>query len=293
MIIPTYNRKAVVAESIDSVTAQTHHHWEIIVVDDGSTDGTVDMLRATYRDHPNITVVPISNSGAATARNVGVQHSRHQWLTFLDSDDTVDPNWLAALVAGIDGPTVGIVSCGVEMVDAHRGLVQKFPKLQSKAYFDYRVLFIGGCFMLRKDVLQAAGGYDDALRAGQHNELAIRYCAAMKRKNLGAVPVRKKLVNIIDRGGKSIRKNHLSVYMGMRRCAEKHGAYLREVGDLKLLHHYLTAAGARALRVNKPVVASRMFWEAWKLKPFNPMGSARLLRSVLLSVLHKLTDRPA
>ena len=85
VVIPSYNRVGTVTRAIDSVLAQTYPHFEIIVVDDGSTDNTSDMLNERYRDRVRLVRQP--NMGPAAARNAGVAAARYDLVAFLDSDD--------------------------------------------------------------------------------------------------------------------------------------------------------------------------------------------------------------
>ncbi len=88
VVIPTYNRASYVCEAIDSVLNQTYADYEIIVVDDGSTDNTREALKQ-YRD--KIKYIYQENSGVSAARNTGIKNSIGSWLAFLDSDDV----WMA------------------------------------------------------------------------------------------------------------------------------------------------------------------------------------------------------
>ncbi len=90
-VIPTYNRGALVVRAVESALAQTHRLDEIIVVDDGSSDDTVERL-APYSDRVNL--VRQANAGGAAARNRGVREARNPWIAFLDSDDVWDPEHL-------------------------------------------------------------------------------------------------------------------------------------------------------------------------------------------------------
>ncbi|MEI4233979.1 glycosyltransferase family 2 protein [Roseovarius sp. D22-M7] len=94
VIIPTYNRAHCVGEAIDSVLAQDPPADEVIVIDDGSTDSTPDVL-AGYGDR--ITVIRQKNAGSGAARTAGLRHAQCDWITFLDSDDLWYPGRLALL----------------------------------------------------------------------------------------------------------------------------------------------------------------------------------------------------
>ena len=84
VVIPTYNRIALVERAIDSVLMQSIKPFDIIVVDDGSDDGTSEMIKKKYR---SINLVQQQNSGVSAARNNGIKHAKGDWISLLDSDD--------------------------------------------------------------------------------------------------------------------------------------------------------------------------------------------------------------
>jgi glycosyltransferase involved in cell wall biosynthesis len=97
--MPTYNRGDVIRRAIDSILAQTYQDWELVVVDDGSTDGTRDLLAGL---DPRIRVVVQENQGITGARNTGLRHGRCELVAFLDSDDAWPPHHLALATAFFD-----------------------------------------------------------------------------------------------------------------------------------------------------------------------------------------------
>ncbi len=98
VIIPTYNRRHTLGRAIDSVLIQSLKPTEIIIVDDGSTDGTQELISINY---PDITYIKSENKGVSAARNLGIKHSQSDWLAFLDSDDEWLPNKLEKQSAAI------------------------------------------------------------------------------------------------------------------------------------------------------------------------------------------------
>jgi len=95
IIMPTYNCGAFIAETIATVQAQTHPRWELIVVDDCSTDDTTDVVGALAKDDPRIRYVRLeTNSGAAMARNRAMELAQGRYMAFLDSDDLWHPDKL-------------------------------------------------------------------------------------------------------------------------------------------------------------------------------------------------------
>lgn len=96
IILPTYNRADTIVRAINSVIAQTYQDWELLIVDDGSTDGTADLVRVI---DPRIRVLQQENAGVYVARNTGLQAGRGEYFAFLDSDDEWLPHFLEITIA--------------------------------------------------------------------------------------------------------------------------------------------------------------------------------------------------
>lgn len=136
VIIPTYDRKHQLGRALTSVFQQTESDYEVIVVDDGSSDGTADWLEAHY---PKVHCIRLAvNSGAAAARNAGIRQAKGQWIAFLDSDDRWLPHYLQTQRAALEQqPDAVLVYCNyiqmlpkqthgtrVELKPSHPDLVQ-------------------------------------------------------------------------------------------------------------------------------------------------------------------------
>jgi glycosyltransferase involved in cell wall biosynthesis len=135
VIIPTYNRRDYLGDAIDSVFQQTCRDVEIIVVDDGSTDGTRERV-AEYGD--KVTYLFTANRGVGHARNLGTAHARGEYLTFLDSDDVLYPSMLEVESRVLDlHPDVGLVYAEMSAFDDHGYFDQYHLKAyHSSAYRD-------------------------------------------------------------------------------------------------------------------------------------------------------------
>lgn len=95
IILCTFNRKRTLARAIDSVLCQTYKNWELVIVDDGSTDGSERLLRRYAQQDRRIDHIRQRNKGLALARNTGLRRAQGQYVTFLDSDDEYTPRHLA------------------------------------------------------------------------------------------------------------------------------------------------------------------------------------------------------
>jgi glycosyltransferase involved in cell wall biosynthesis len=94
IILPTYNRAWCLGNAIESVLAQTELRWELIVVDDGSTDRTAELVAQYVDRDQRVRLICQPNRGTGAARQTGIEHARGEWVTFLDSDDQYLPEHL-------------------------------------------------------------------------------------------------------------------------------------------------------------------------------------------------------
>lgn len=114
VIIPAYNAQAYLRECLESVLAQSFSDWEAIIVNDGSTDSTCDIAAGFTARDSRFRLVSTPNGGLSSARNAGIAEARGQWLTYLDSDDTLYPDALAKLMAAASvAENIDIVVAGL------------------------------------------------------------------------------------------------------------------------------------------------------------------------------------
>lgn len=143
LIIPTYNRADLISETLDSVVAQTHAHWECLIIDDGSTDATEDVVREYSRNDSRIQYYkrPSHRSkGANACRNYGLELSTGDYINFYDSDDLLHPDKLLKQVHALETSDFDFSVCqSVFFRNSIENLVQsKERKLISEdPFFDY------------------------------------------------------------------------------------------------------------------------------------------------------------
>ena len=124
VIVPAYNAAGFVGRAIESVLAQTMQALEIIIIDDGSTDETLSVLRGYEKASPAVRIVELArNGGVAAARNAGMAAARGDWLAVLDADDAFAPERLAELVAFGESPGADFVADDLAYYDAVAGIV--------------------------------------------------------------------------------------------------------------------------------------------------------------------------
>lgn len=115
IIIPVYNSAAFLSEAVESILCQTFPGWNLFLVNDGSSDDSGKICDAYAGKDSRIHVFHTENHGVSHARNIGIQNSQSEWVMFLDSDDTVAPTILEALLANSSG--MDLVSCCCTVTD--------------------------------------------------------------------------------------------------------------------------------------------------------------------------------
>ena len=126
IIIPAYNVKNFIGPCIESALSQTYKDLQIIVVNDGSTDGTDKVLGEHSAKWPQINVYSQSNKGLSEARNTGLDHADGEWVVFLDGDDCLLPNAVDTLLTTANRYDASI-ACGAFVTDFHYKLKKSYP----------------------------------------------------------------------------------------------------------------------------------------------------------------------
>jgi glycosyltransferase involved in cell wall biosynthesis len=182
VVLPTYNRAPTLERAIDSVLNQTFTDLELIVIDDGSTDGTPQTL-SQYADRRNVRLVSTPHRGCAAARNAGISLSSGRYVAFQDSDDEWAPHKLATAVASLEGtgPETGVFySDMLMMLDDGRSGVLTSPEVKQgvlvdEQTLDYQVRCIGiQSAVIKRECFEAAGRFDEALPRLIDLDLLIR-----------------------------------------------------------------------------------------------------------------------
>lgn len=165
VVIPNYNYGRYISEAIESVLAQTYPHFEIIVVNNGSTDDSLEILQE-YRDR--ITLINQENRGQSEARNSGLRVAAGELIAFLDADDVWSPKKLESQISLISEKSQ-LIYCGIRMFESQSGaIIENFwPKYRGscKELFVLNpgsAIVIGGesTVLITRDLLNKVGGFD-------------------------------------------------------------------------------------------------------------------------------------
>ena len=121
VIIPLYNKSPYIGRAIDSVLGQSFHEYEIIVINDGSTDGGDQLIEKKYSSH--IKLIHQHNQGVSVARNTGIANANFNYVAFLDADDFWHPDFLLSVQIAISkDPSAGIIGTNHINIDADHAL---------------------------------------------------------------------------------------------------------------------------------------------------------------------------
>ena len=125
VIVPVYNVEAYLERCVKSILQQTCTNFELILINDGSTDSSGQICDYLADQYENIKVYHIENAGVSNARNVGIQLATGVWITFVDSDDFVTKDYLATLASAVEGGNVGFVIAPLHHIK--NGIVTDLP----------------------------------------------------------------------------------------------------------------------------------------------------------------------
>ena len=184
-IVPVYNGRRFLRAALDSVLAQTLPPCELIVIDDGSTDGSLDELAGLPPSGVPVRVLRQANAGQSAARNHAVRSAEGEFLAFLDQDDLWAPDHLEALVAPLlANPAAGWAYSDFDEIDfdgflVTRAFLQTFgvrhPKRTIVDCIRADLMVLPSASLLRRAAFESVGGFDEALSGYEDDDLFVRF----------------------------------------------------------------------------------------------------------------------
>jgi glycosyltransferase involved in cell wall biosynthesis len=264
VVIPVFNRPAQVDRAIRSVLAQTYQDFEIVVIDDGSTDETTAVV-AAFED-PRITLIRHErNRGGSAARNTGIRAGTAPYIAFLDSDDEWLPTKLERQleVFGRSGDQLGLVYTGADRVEADGTVQRHIPRAIANlpfALLTENVIGETSLGMVRRSAFDVTGVFDESLPAAQDMDMWLRLC---ERFSADFVP--EALVRVVRGKSGRISVNAASGSAGREMFRRKHKAKLIQH---RILHLHLRKSGWWYLREARDArQARRCFLQAIAARP--------------------------
>lgn len=170
VVMPTFNRRQFIREAVDSILGQTYGNVEVVIMDDGSTDGTKGLIDEVYGRDSRVRYFSQQNCGQAVARNKALALARGNYIAFLDSDDVWEPEKLAKqMPLFLSDPEVQLVHSGCSMINTQGAVIQVYvpprqPGVNCGDVFE-QVMEMNrmACMtvVVRRAILEKAGGFDE------------------------------------------------------------------------------------------------------------------------------------
>lgn len=273
IILPTYNRAPILSSAIDSVLGQTFKQFELIVVDDGSTDHTKELV-LSYTDQ-RVNYLQVPRSGANAARNAGIKQAAFDVVGFQDSDAKWQPDKLEkqySLLQGLPADYAGVFSAA--LVEKKPGQTRRFPKFMIREETLYQNLlhenFIDTpALLIKKEALIKAGMFDEQLLRFQDWELALRLS---KKYRLFFI---NEALHISLAAEEKITADERA---GLRSKIYIFRTYYQDISQNKptLANHYYSL-GLSLAALKRNYLARKYFWKALSLNPFHIKAWIRLV----------------
>lgn len=215
-IIPTYNQPQLLKEAIESTIVQTYPHWELLVVDDHSTDNTAEVVKKYQEADSRIRYLRNTGKGVAAARNYGIQVANSPFIAFLDHDDISLPHRFESQLIAMESSGAGFLVSGRQVQDFKTGRITATYKLELRA----TAAGFPSRWMVKKSLLKKAGGFDEEFSCMEDVECSYRIA---KHETFAQ---HDDVVVIYRNVPGSISKNIKGNMEARIRIIEKHGASL-------------------------------------------------------------------
>jgi glycosyltransferase involved in cell wall biosynthesis len=275
VIIPTFNRAPLVGRAIRSVLSQTWQDWELLVVDDASTDGTEEAVRS-FSDARIQYLRHDRNQRVSAARNTGIRVARGEYVSFLDDDDEWLPEKLAKELEVFrnSDPEVGLVYTGKTVFDEHGRILQvRMPTLSGWVYdamLERHFIGSPSRVTIRKEVLERVAGFDETFVNCQDYDLWLRVAKVSKIACVPRLLVKRYLLS--DQMSGSLR----NICAGWEHILMKFRATMKP----RTLTKHMSRV-AILLFNYEPRRARALAWEGLRLRPLQPILWAALALSTL------------
>lgn len=277
VVIPTYNSARVIGRCLASLAFAAEAGIEIIVVDDGSVDDTIDAI--SQWDRFAVRLERQANAGPGPARNRGLAMAGGDFVVFLDSDDEVSEAWHAFFVRLRVAPRdTGLATCGLVSRDPSGAMRVRSPKRLSMAFGGVTGLFLPGAYAIRRRLLTQIGGFSPHVSYGEHHELAIRLGPALSA--LPCLSTHEALVlKHHDRSPGRVRDYAEARLASSQYVLRQHAGALRH--DRRMRANYHAVASYAAYSLGDRRTATRHSMASIAVQPLRAKHWARLVRSAV------------
>ncbi|MEQ8381118.1 MAG: glycosyltransferase [Coleofasciculus sp. A1-SPW-01] len=297
VIIPVYNGKETIKETITSVLNQTFSDIEILVINDGSTDGTLEVVDSIQ--DPRLNVFSYANAGLAASRNRGFALARGDYVSFMDADDLWTPDKLEAQFKALQAtPQAAVAYSWTDYIDEFGHFlypgshVTETGDILAKLLLN-NVLENGSNALIRKQALQEVGGFDESLTAAEDWDMWLRlasryhFVAVPSAQILYRQPVHSMSANISRQETECLKVIERHFHQ-----APESLQHLKRFSIANLYTYLLFKVLASPLERQKSLIAARCFWQAVRHDPTLLRRRSRLMLIVLFKIAAPLILPP-
>ncbi|REK22599.1 MAG: glycosyltransferase family 2 protein [Planctomycetota bacterium] len=175
VLMPAYNAEEYIAEAIDSVVGQTYPHWELLVIDDGSTDSTQEIVSRYVDRDERVRLLEVPHGGISAARNAGLKAAKYPWAALLDADDVALPRRFELQIAASEEDPEVVLWASYSHDLGAQGQVGSLHKSgpTSRAEYEHHrstgktIVFRNSTILFRRDLALDIGGFDAAMEPGE------------------------------------------------------------------------------------------------------------------------------
>lgn len=279
IVLPTYNRAYIIKRALQSILAQTYQDFELLVIDDGSTDNTREVVES-FKD-PRIHFIQCSHQGGAAARNTGIREAKGAYIAFQDSDDEWLPSKLEKQVTLLSKASfdIGVVYTGCYKTSkSGEKIYIPSDEIKQKEGNVYKEMLIGNFVtnqvaLVRKECFEQLGGYDESLPGMHELDLWLRIS---KKYRFAYIP-EPLVITYFTKD--SITAHHDFRLRGREIIFQKHFREFQEYPSIFAMHAF-TIGNTRALRGNV-WGAIPYLWQSWKTQPLKLKYVGAFLLSLL------------
>jgi len=274
IILPTYNRASLLPRSIGSLIKQTYQDWELVVVDDGSTDNTQNVVKS-FND-PRIKYVYQNNSERSAARNKGIDNASGTWICFLDSDDEYQTNHLRELAKFIEDttPSPGLIATGITTQQEEAGKWKEYLNLNNRILQEIGSKFlIPSQVCVHRSILEKVR-FDVRFRLWEDTHLWLRIAAQYPVYQMEEYTVIQHIheQGTVVQGMKKIRLKEVVQYIAaVQDLRDNHVALFKGKLPENYFNHYIDSKYRMYLyqaRQNRQFqVAHQIWFKAWQHRP--------------------------
>ncbi|AMW28711.1 MULTISPECIES: glycosyltransferase [Arthrospira] len=290
IILPAYNAEKTIKETIDSVINQTFKDFELIIINDGSTDRTLDIISSI--DDPRVQVFSYPNSGASVSRNRGFSKASAQYIAFLDADDLWTPDKLELQYAALEAdPEASVAYSWTNYIDQYGEFL--YPGFHQSYQGDvYSILLVknflenGSNPLITRHALSAIGGFDESLKGGQDWDLYLRLAAQYKFVCISQAQI---LYRISEHSiSSNIERQESSCLSVLNKAFNNAPSSLKNLkkDSLSHLYSYLTFKSLESpLTRKKARIGARCFWMSIYHDPGLIKRRSRMMAIVFVKIM--------